>query len=625
MLLALLLTLCAAALLVGIEAASLTHARAQAALTADDRAADVLLSGVHGVERDAQTAFRWTTADARIRVFARGSGPQMLSIALGAPPPLPTTQTFTLALANHAPIVLSLDSHPRHYRLLVPEESVQFDRVELGLQSSVVIVPPDTRAVGLRLAAVSLRSLAPGMIVPAPTHLAAQLLLLGLCAALLLRLRTPLWLLAASLVALIAGLATLSAQQPLIATAYVQRLCGWFALLVVLTLLLLPVAERRLNWIGGQASIRAVWGITILACVIRLLGALFSAFDLDLNADRFVKALTGTLVVTRRSFEFRNGITIYPPGPYLAFLPALLLGLKPATVVQVGVALADGIAALPTALLARKLGASKRAMLFVALLYAALPINLTMLWWGLSAQVFGQGLMAPLALALLAAFERSTARLWWLAGALLTTALLSHIGVAILAVAWLGLAWLILRFRPRITRAVWWRFTALLALSGLAAVVLIYVNVVALKIEQAQVIGEKVIARDYVPAYNLILRGFQIAFHELGFVLLLPGLLLMQQRRMPGGASALVGGWLLAVAVFWAIEMFSGLQVRYIVFLAPLACLGIATVLDRIATRGRAARFLGWAAVLLLTTQSSVVWLSSVFEHTQMSMVSLLR
>lgn len=608
--------------------ALLAIGRAPVHITADQRATAFLLEGFHGVENDKGVAFRWTAGESHVRMSKAGAGPQLLTLALGAPPPVPSAPTFDVQLGEELSATLPVGTQPRRYMLLVPPDAFRFGMLTVGMSSATVSVPPDPRAVGLRFQSATLRTVGGSWIWPAWALFGAQVLLLALTGALLWRVgMPPLWIgVTATLIAL--ALALLYAQQLLIAQPYVLRLCIAVTVLVALTFWLLPLAERAFSWVGPRPIIHAVWGITVLACVIRLAGALFPLFtgyDLGLNTDRLIKVLSGTLVITRPSIEFRNGTTVYPPGPYLAFLPALLLGLKPFMVVQGGIALFDGLATLPTALLARRLGASPRATLFVALLYAAIPINLTALWFGLTAQVFGQALMMPLALALLSALERADWRMWLVAGALLLMALLSHIGVAILAVAWLGLVWVLLPLRRTVSTQTWWRVTAIGAASCLISVLLIYADVAALHVQQALVVGEKVASRKYTPAYNLILRGFQIAFSELGFVLLFPALALLRWRHMPRGGVELVGGGLIAITLFWAIEMYSGLQVRYIYFLTPIACLAIATALDAIGRRGLAARYLAWLIVVFIVVQSSVSWLYSAFADVQMSMVSLLR
>ena len=107
--------------------------------------------------------------------------------------------------------------------------------------------------------------------------------------------------------------------------------------LVLLSWLILPVLEAQPGIALTLA--RALWGLTILALLVRLIGALYplySAHDLALNVERFERTIAGTLISSNRSFEFRSGVTIYPPGSYLAMQPAVLLGIPAALIVQAG-------------------------------------------------------------------------------------------------------------------------------------------------------------------------------------------------------------------------------------------------------------------------------------------------
>jgi hypothetical protein len=307
-------------------------------------------------------------------------------------------------------------------------------------------------------------------------------------------------------------------------------------------------------------------------------------------------------------------------------MPGLLLGLAPAMLVQSSIALFDGLAAFAVGALPRAWGARGRGALRAALLYAAVPAGLTALWFGLSAQVFGQALMAPLALALLAGLREPHRRhVWALAAALLCLAVLSHIGVAIVAFAWLGLAWLMLARRAAVPAPAWRMLTLVLAISGVVGVVLLYADVALLKAQQVDTIGREILTEGYQPIYALIWRGFLIAFHPLVLLLLPGGLLLLLRRSLPPGGAALALGWLGAALVFLLIEILTGLQVRYIYFLIPLACLLGGLLLDRLAARGTWARRVAWAVGLLLLAQGSFYWLDAAFNDHMMSMVSLLR
>jgi hypothetical protein len=619
-----------AALLILAEALSLTGRRPTTRLVADSREAGVLLAGFHAPEQDSGVPFRWTSGDSRIDLAQFGrSRALVLGLELGASPPGRRAPALVLSYADQQPITVVIDDRPRTYRFLVPPTAARFGSLTVDLHSETMLAPPDTRPLGLRVEAATLDALAPsGLIWPAPAPALIHLLLLAACALLLRRLDLPFRVIIGILALAAIAVAVIYHQQQQLTDDYVLRLLAALVVLTILTYGLLPIAERYGGRIAPPQLMRMLWAITVLACMIRLAGALyplFDAFDLALNVDRLLKTLAGTLVITNRSLEFRNGITVYPPGPYVVLLPGLLLGLTPKLVVQAGIAMIDGCGAMTTALLARTLGASGRVALMSALIYATAPINLTVLWWGLSAQAFGQALMSPLALAILLALRQPRPRHWAIVGLLFSMALLTHIGVAILAVVWLGLSWLALRLRRATPLALWWRLTQVLVIGGLVSFALIYIDVVGLKLQQMYEVGEKVQTSGYVPAYSLIARGFLIAFHPLGLLLLPIGLLLLWRHRLPPGGAELIGGWVGAVALFWAIEMYSGLQVRYIYFLTPLACILIGVLLGRLAICGRPARRVAWAVTLLLVAQGSIYWLTGALAGVQMSMVSLLR
>jgi hypothetical protein len=278
---------------------------------------------------------------------------------------------------------------------------------------------------------------------------------------------------------------------------------------------------------------------------------------------------------------------------------------------------------LATGLLARRLGASPRAALIATLVAAVAPIGFTSLYYGHTAQIFGQALMAPLALALLMAFERPRPLIWIVAGALLSIALLTHIGVSILAVAWLGLLWLALGLRRAVSPAAWRGLTLTLALSCAIGSLFAYAPVAAMKIAELRSAGAQVLQDDTLPAYSLIARAFWISYHPLGITLALPGLLLL--RRLPRGGGALVGCWAAAVALFWAVEIWTGLQVRYLVFLTPLVAIGAGLLLDRLAALHTAGRAAAWAVLGLALAQTCAIWYAGAFANVAPSMVPLLR
>ncbi len=648
-----LVVLVVALVVLALESLLLTARTPLLRLTFDSRESAALLQGFHAPEQDASRhaigggTYRWTSGSSTIHLPQVGmplalARPPHLVLTLSLGPSLPgqAASSFAPTCNGVAYGSIAVDTRPRRYHLLLPAGALDSGSVSLTLPSDTATVPPDPRPVGLRVEGLTLHTLAAPVVVIAPLAAGGQVVLLGMVGLLLARLAMPLRS-SSVLVVVAAGLLVLLQHYSLLAYPYLVRLGVACALLVLLTYGLLPLAERHAARFAAPATVRLVWGIMLLGCAIRLTGSLyplFAPYDLSHNVERLIKTIAGTLVVTSRSIEFRNGITVYPPGPYLFLLPGNLLGIAPAMLVQGGIAIVDGVGVLTSAALARALGTSNRAALLCALLYAAIPINLTALWWGHTAQIFGQALMPPLAVVLLLLFGQARAQPaspplppWWrdsaalLSGLLLSVAMLSHIGVTIVAVGWLGLVGALLLLRRTLPGRLWWRFFGVVVGACLASLLLIYSAVALLKLQQLFVVGEKVMTSDYVPAYGLIWRGFRIAFHRLGFVMLLPGLLLLCSRRLPPGGIEIMLGWLGAVLVFLAIEVMSALQVRYIYFLTPLACIAIALLLDRLAARSRIARLAAWVVGVLLLAQGSIYWYTGTFEDVMMSVSPLVR
>jgi len=628
-------------LLLGVGAARASSVRELRLPLADRQLAAALLSGFHEPERDARGTFRWTTGDARAAIALPGVGAAIeLRLALGPGLPGLAPGSFELALGARPPLRIALAAEPRVYRLLVPSGAATLGSLPLALRSPTITLPPDTRPLGVRVEALTIRSLGGGVLWPPPALLLLQGVALALLGLIALRLGASVGALLAVVVVAAALLALPPLRYPLVAPGYLVRLVVALALLAGLTVVLGAHEGAPLRVYAHEgaplrvyahegAPLRVYWAITLLACLIRLAGALFppfASYDLGLNLGRLSATVGGALVAANESFEFGGGLTVYPSGPYLVLMPGMLAGLTPKLAVQGGIALLDGLATLGVAALGLTLGMSRRPLIFACLAYAALPIGLTTLYYGHTAQAFGQALMAPLAAALLLGLRGHGGPWPWLcAWALLSAALLSHIGVSILALAWLGLAWLALTLMRRLDGPTWRRLSLTLLLGGLTGLALVYGPFVAshLSIVTGLEFGGEGVAP--APAYNLIAKAWWLAFTPLGLLLAAAGLPLLRGARLPLGAAELLGAWLGAVLLFWGVEMLTGLQVRYLVFLAPLACLLVGLSLAWLAERRAVGPWLAWGLALALLAQGLWVWLPGAFERVAPSMVPLLR
>ncbi len=602
----------------------------------DSRATLVLLDGMHRPEFDQRGAYRWTAGSATIRLapLAQAATP-VLELALGPAPPTNAPDVFTVRVGAGPPIPIVLDDRPRRYLLAVPPDALRSAALEVVLDSATTTVGSDPRPVGLRFEGLSISYPSSRVVLANPLLLAVQAGMLLATVATLWRLRVHL-LLGSMLLVLLAGLLLLAVLLvPLLALPYLLRLLPAVLLLAGLTLLLLPPAERHLHALAPPHLLRVLWGVALLAVLLRLSGSsfpLFGAFDLGLNLGRLEKTVFGDLIVTSRSIEFRNQLTIYPPGPYLLLMPGLLFDIPPKLLVQGGVAVADGLAALGVGLLARALGSNRRTAVLAAVLYAVNPLNLTVLWFGLTAQIIGQALMLPLAVMLLVAFatppDHPAHRLRWvLVAVLLGISLLSHIGVAVIVAAWVVLVWLL----AVLLRAAPWRTLRAAAVAivaaGMFSFVVLYSVVALLKLQELLTVRNLVATEDHVNAgYRLLIwNALRVSYTDWGLLLLVAGTALFAQRSLSHPQQAVLWAAVLTALLFLLVEMFTALQVRYVYFIVPFVYIAIALLLDRLAWRAAAGVVVASALLLWFAVFGSVIWYLGTFLDIMMDMTPLVR
>jgi hypothetical protein len=427
----------------------------------------LLLRNFYAQEANAAgETYRWSSNDSTIVVSGAALTPAVRARLLIGGTPADAGQSLPTELTVNGRNwgTFAVASTPRRYELLLPSDTGA--SLRLGLSSPLTRAPGEERALGVRLDAVELQ-LGAGPLLPLPLHLLAQLacllLLIPICGALRLPHRATIGLLIAAALLL----ALLQAAALPLMGMYLPRLVGVCAALALLTTTALPFARRQLSWVA-ERDLRWLWGVMLLACLLRMLPMLYPPFathDLPLNLKRLDAVTRGVLVLIAPSAEFAGEMTIYPPAPYVALLPTYLLLDSRPLVLQFGLALLDGTGALFVGLLALRLHAGSLAGRMAALLYAGSSIGFTVLWWGFTAQAFGQWFTAPLALLLIAAAKAGQVRTWLLAGLAFLVALLTHAGVAVLAVVWVTLVLGLLLIWARLPWR-WWRGAAVLCRHG---------------------------------------------------------------------------------------------------------------------------------------------------------------
>lgn len=563
--------------------------------------------------------YRWTTARSVLELGGLGIAPYpLLRLTLGGRPE-PADLHLTL---NEQPwTTFPATTERRVYTLLLPPDLPT--EVAIGLQSATFTPPNDSRQLGVKVENFALAWPGANLPLPTPLHYGSQLglVLAAQLAALRLGWRWPAQALLAGGLAL--GLALLLSTSLLLAYVWLPRLAVAGMALAALTWLMLPQAERRLGWAGPPREIRLLWGLTLLACAVRLVAVLYPTFDgqdLGRNVGRLVMSVTGQMIIIGPSSEFADGLTIYPTGPYIGVLPALTFTNDLYGVMEGAVTLLEGTTAFLVALLVRQFGGGRDAARFGALLYAGNIASFSGLVYCFSAQLWGQWFTAPLALVLLAASPRPNLRAWGFALVLLLIGVYSHIGVAILGVTWFGL---LLLFQLRHARAAWWAAGLALA-SGLLALALLYVDIAAITLSHAATSattgGEGGLLRGWTP---LLIKGLRLAYSDVGVALLPLGLLLLAGGRRMRGRWWVLGATLLTVLLYLAVDLLLAMQVRYFYFALPFVLAVVAVLLGRTAARGRLARLAAWALVLALFASGVAQWWLTTFGSGGISMTPL--
>jgi toxin CptA len=627
------------------------------------------VTGVNGIEQAAQEDYRWTTGRAELLVPNLSGRYELLRLrAHGWRPEGMASPAVGLDVSGREWGGFVTTPQLRVYSVLLPYEPAT-PTTRVGFASDSYSPEGDPRQIGFALDWVELRALsrADG---PSAWQLGGQALLLGLALLLLAALALPAWpTLLSAAVTVVAVVAT-NLWQPLWVS---QGLPAWLALAALLlaaTWLVAPrfygvvAAERPLTtdhrplttdhrpppaaerplaisnasgagrstggWMTpGQA--RVAWALIVAAFALRLAGAahpLFDARDMPVHTRWLATVSEGSLYLYSTPAELQNRQTFNPPAAYVLLLPARLLLGEDRLAVQVGTALLDALGCVLLLPLARELRMGPRAGLLGLALYLALPINMTMMWWGFAANAVAQSLWLLLLWLLLRLTSEPTPRalvLTTVAGAL---CLLTHVGALVLLVAavglLVGLGWRALPGRS-------WRALVGAALLALAFTAPVYFAAAAAplageergpgSLDLAASLARGIAERDV--RVGLVLRALQIGWlpavaglAPLGLVLLA-----LAARRHPL-QRLLIGASLLICAVFFLTYVYLGLLTRYIYFVTPLVCLAAGAVLARLWPRP-GGRWVVGTLVLFVCWSGAALWLGGVLLRIRPSLVPL--
>jgi toxin CptA len=546
-----------------------------------------VLSGVNGIEQAATEDYRWTTALAELALPNLSGRYELLRMrAHGWRPDGQPSPAVRLEAAGRPWGELRTTPGLRVYSVLLPHSDVSA-RTRVAFASDTYSPPGDPREIGFALDWAELRALSRAG-VPAPLQLGGQALLLALGIALLWLLRLPAGPTLGATLALVAGVIGANLWQPLwVGLGLVPWLLLAAALLAA-TWLVGPVLARWLAGWMSPAQARAAWALVLAVFALRLLGAahpFFDARDMPVHTRWLGTVAAGELYLYSTPAELQNRKTFNPPAGYVLLLPLRLLLPEQRLAVQVGTALLDALGCALLLPVARELRMGPRAALLGLALALALPINMTMMWWGFAANAIAQSLWLLLLWLLLRLTRDPTPRGVVLATVAAALCLTTHVGALVLLVATLGLvAALAWRALPR--RA----WGALLLAGGLALALMVPVYFAA---AAAPLGGE-----ERSPASLDLAASFAKGVARLGervglvgraltlgwlppVIALAPlglGLLWAARERHPL-QRLLLAASLAVCAVFFGTYLFLGLLTRYIYFVTPLVCLAAGAVL----------------------------------------------
>ncbi len=594
------------------------------------------LSGVNQPEHNETGTFRWTGKYAELVLPNLGSRYQLLRMrAHGWRPPGNPAPKVQIAVAGQTVGIIRPTRDLYTYQFLLPADDTN-PTLTIEFTSELYHIPNDRRDLGFAIDWIELAELNSSA-GPSPWQFGGQALLLLLLLGLLHLLALPrAWAIAGAL-ALALALLGANAWQPLwVSTA----LAGWLiiaALLLVATWLARPWLERLVvPWMSASQA-KIAWVLFVAALALRLLGdthPLFDLHDLGFHQIWSTDVTQGQLYIFSTPSEFQNRVAFNPPAGYLLLLPLRLLMLPTRLMLQVGLALVDAIGGLLLLGLSRELGLTARAALLALALYAAMPINMTMMWWGFMTNALAQSaglLLLWLLLRLVRNPDAGRGRPTYDRQAAFAVAcaagFLIHVGALVLIVALLG-ACIVLG---------WWQLgraerNAAIGMSvlALACAVLFYFSAVAPAwlsssasasgLNLGDLLATSWAIRDQKVSllwFGLI-RGFlpiSSALAPLGFVRMLK-----IQPRHPIGHT-LILGWLAVTLLFFGVYMGLGLVVRYLYFATPLLCLGLGALLT--ALWQRRGRLVVIALILLVAWAGMALWAAGVLMGIKPSGVPL--
>ncbi|ABX07434.1 MAG TPA: hypothetical protein DEF47_17195 [Herpetosiphon sp.] len=519
--------------------------------------------------------YRWTQAEATIRLQGYGSASsRLLSLKIGGvPSSLPVTATMQVS-TNSASVALPLTQTARHYHLLIPPTYQPDWQVRLNIPTQQVL--PDPRFLGVRLDHVQIQT-------PSIAWSSVHWHLLIVQLAIMSSLIGVLWFLAADWPTIvgISGitilvLVTITGKFVLVAWAWQLRLLIVAAATTLLVGWLRSLIQNQIKHLLKPYEYRYLIIFSVISFFIPVMSILFPNFgshDRVIHADRLGQVAQGSALLLDKLYEFQGRETITPTTFYLLALPLTVFFNNNGLIIEGLYTFLHASSGILLAITLLRWKVRPILALAAMILISAMPIQMTILWWGFAPQIVGQWLI----LVFLAVFSfQSTLRPTIISIGILSLAIWMHNGVALLAGTWIASYCALGYWRdPAQRRHYWAWFLNLIGISifGLLA---IYIDLfMTTGTTQQQVLG----LTEYLPA---VINGLSASFAPIGIMFvaifgLLPFLQLEKNKKILLIASGLT------FLLFLAIDIVFGVQVRYSYFILPfLLMIGIIFIDQRL-------------------------------------------
>jgi hypothetical protein len=469
----------------------------------------------------------------------------------------------------------------RHIQwLLHPADWSGITRVELN--APVYTAPNDARQLGIRLLSASLTPAQHGWMP------------LGL------------WLSASWLIVMVT-----------VAGVLLRPWLGWLGLAIGLaTVVVIPLLDpvQASDWLMGTALAWScapliVWGlrkhvpsallsVTLGMYLFRLWGIMYAPFmghDYLIHLRRVIQFANGGMwTIEAHPYEFgRRTSIIFPLYYRLADLLSTVFGHHFA--MHALIITSETMLGIAVWLLVRRASGSATVAVWAGILTMMLPISSAVLWWSFMQQITAHVFTIIVAYATVRQDRRGA----YIAAFCLGGIALTHIGEMMVASIW----YVLLRLsEPDRWQQSWWQRT----LPMLMLVPLL----LPLYWPFLQTIGQNqgsLVDPNIVGTWPRMVVSFTVGFapFPLFAVLLLLAVALVRLGRV-------AWSWLGVGVVFFAVELLTKAQVRYVYTLAPLLTIGLAYVLAPWWRRGMAGRVLVVAVTALLLWVSVGLWVDGV-------------